>query len=75
MKISVNCRAVAISKTKKGSNKIVFVTPEADLFTVYTKDEITLEKADELEIEGIRDFSVNLTDTPLFFEKGEKDNG
>ena len=72
MIINVNCRAVAISKTKKGSYKIVFVTPEADLFTVYTKEEITSDKADELQIEDIRKFSVNLTDTPLFFEKGEE---
>lgn len=72
MTISVNCRAVAISKTKKGSYKIVFVTPEADLFTVYTKQEIMPDIADELEIQDFRKFSVNLTDTPLFFEKGEE---
>ena len=72
MTISVNCRAVAISKTKKGSYKIVFVTPEADLFTVYTKQEITSDIADELEIQDFRKFSVNLTDTPLFFEKGDE---
>lgn len=72
MQISVNCRAVAVSKTKKGSYKIVFVTPDADLFTVYTKDSINTQDMEELEIEAIRDFSINVSDTPLFFAKGEE---
>ena len=75
MKIEVMCRAVATTKTKKGSTKIVFVTPDAELFTVYTKDEIIIENLEELEKEDIRQFEVNVSDIPLFFVKGENDNG
>lgn len=71
MNITVKCRAVALSKTKKGSYKIVFVTPEADLFTVYTKDTINTDFMEELQQETYREFSINVSDTPLFFKKGE----
>lgn len=73
MKIEVMCRAVATTKTKKGSTKIVFVTPYAELFTVYTKDEIIIDKLEELEAEDIRQFEVNVSDIPLFFVKGENE--
>lgn len=75
MKIEVMCRAVATTKTKKGSTKIVFVTPDAELFTVYTKDEIIIENLEELETEDIRQFDANVSDIPIFFVKGENVNG
>lgn len=71
MTINVECHAVAIAKTKKGSWKIVFVTENADLFTVYTKDQLTEADAESLEEFKSREFEVNLSDTPLFFKKGE----
>ena len=75
MKIEVMCRAVATTRTKKGSTKIVFVTPDAELFTVYTKDDIIIDNLEQLEALDIRSFEVNVSDTPLFFAKGETDHG
>lgn len=72
MTITVTCKAAAISKTKKGSYKIVFVTPNAEVFTTYTKEQLTVDDVEEFEIECERQFDVNLTDTPLFLHKEDE---
>lgn len=65
MKIEVNCKAVAVTKTKKGSYKIVFVSDDAAIFTCYKK-EVTMSELDELEIMAVRTFDIK-TDDVLFF--------
>lgn len=65
MKIEVNCKAVAVTKTKKGSYKIVFVSDDAAIFTCYKK-EVTTDDLEELEIMAVRTFDIK-TDDVLFF--------
>lgn len=65
MKIQVNCKAVAVAKTKKGSYKIVFVDQDANIFTCYKK-EVTVEDAELLEIPEVRVFDINVSDVPFF---------
>lgn len=71
MKISVLCKAVAISKTKKGSYKIVFVDENANIFTCYKKD-VKVEEADSLEEFQPRDFEINVSEVPFFMVRSEE---
>lgn len=71
MKILVNCKAVAIAKTKKGSYKIVFVDDNASIFTCYKK-EVSLEEVELLELQEVREFEVNVSDIPFFMVDSEE---
>lgn len=71
MKIFVNCKAVAVAQTKKGSYKIVFVDENACIFTCYKKT-VTIEQAQLLESMEIREFDVNVSDIPFFLVESEE---
>lgn len=71
MKIAVNCKAVAVAQTKKGSYKIIFVDENASIFTCYKKM-VTLEEAELLEIPEVREFEVNVSDVPFFMVSEER---
>ena len=74
MKIEVNCKAVAVSQTKKGSYKIIFVSDDAAIFTCYKK-EVTEYELEELEIMAVRAFDIKTDDLVFFLivddEKGD----
>lgn len=71
MKIKVNCKAVAVSQTKKGSYKLVFVDDNANIFTCYKKT-MTVEEAELLELPEVREFEVNVSDIPFFMVNSEE---
>lgn len=71
MKIKVNCKAVAVAQTKKGSYKLVFVDENACIFTCYKKT-VTLEEAELLELPDVREFEVNVSDVPFFMVSEER---
>ena len=62
LNIFIMCKLVGVAQTAKGSWRMAFVTPQAQLFTVYVKDD-PRSSLDSLTADyELREFRVDLSD-------------